>query len=159
VKKSLTPETAYPKIRHYCGYSERCHYEVREKLFNLGLGKKDVEMLLSRLIEEDYLNEERFAILFAGGHFRQRKWGRSRIIHALKQKKVSEQNIRRALKEIKEEDYLVTLQKLALAKWNNLKTEQHLNRGAKTTAYLLQKGYERPLIQKILDSIKPGKGI
>ncbi len=59
MKKSLTPELAYPKIKHYCGYSERCHYEVREKLFGMGLAKKDVETLLSRLIEENYLNEER----------------------------------------------------------------------------------------------------
>lgn len=158
MKKSPTAETAYPKIRHYCGYSERCHYEVREKLFSFGLSKKDVDMLLSRLIEEDYLNEERYAILFTGGHFRQRKWGRTRIIYALKQKKVSEQNIRRAMKEITEEDYLATLQKLAMAKWNSLKTEQYLNREAKTTAYLLQKGYERSLIQQVVGSIRPGKG-
>jgi regulatory protein len=148
---------AYPKIRHYCGYSERCHYEVREKLFSFGLFKKDVEILLSRLIEEDYLNEERFAILFAGGHFRQRKWGRTRIVYALRQKKVSEQNIRRALKEIEETDYLNTLQKLAQIKWKSLKEEQYLNREAKTTAFLLQKGYERPLIQKAIDGLRTGR--
>lgn len=157
MKTSLTPETAYPKIRHYCGYTERCHYEVREKLFSFGLFKKDVDILLSRLIEEGYLNEERFAILFAGGHFRQKQWGRTRIIYALRQKKVSEQNIRRALKEIEEDAYGSVLQKLALAKWISLKAEQYINREAKTTAYLLQKGYERPLIQKTLAGIRTEK--
>lgn len=145
---------AYSRIRHYCGYSERCHHEVREKLFGMGLAQKDVEILLSRLIEEDYLNEERFAILFAGGHFRQKNWGKVKISYALRQKKVSEQNIRRALKEITEEDYLATLQKLALAKWKSLKGEQWISREAKTNAYLLQKGYERPGIQQAMAKIK-----
>ena len=145
---------AYPKIKHYCGYSERCHYEVREKLFGMGLVKKDVEILLSRLIEENYLNEERYAILFAGGHFRQKKWGKTKIIYALKQKRVSEQNIKRALKEIPEEDYTAALQKLAMVKWKSLKAEQRINREAKTSAYLLQKGYERPLVHQIIGIIK-----
>jgi regulatory protein len=157
VQKSLTPELAYPKIKHYCGYSERCHYEVREKLFSMGLAKKDVETLLSRLIEEDYLNEERFAILFAGGHFRQKKWGRTKIIHALRQKRVSEQNIKRGLKEVKEEDYLLALRKLAQAKWTSLKGEQYISREAKTSAYLQQKGYERPVIQDIIRQIRTKK--
>jgi regulatory protein len=147
VKKNLTPELAYPKIRHYCGYSERCHYEVREKLFGMGLMKKDVEILLSRLIEEDHLNEERFAVLFAGGHFRQKKWGKAKIVYALRQKKVSEQNIKRGLKEIVQEDYLASLQKLADTKWKSLKGEQYISREVKTNAYLLQKGYERQEIQ------------
>jgi regulatory protein len=157
VKKNLTPELAYPKIRHYCGYSERCHYEVREKLFSMGLSKKDVEILLSRLIEEDYLNEERFAILFAGGHFRQKKWGKAKIIYALRQKKVSEQNIKRGIKEIAEEDYLTSLYKLAAVKWKSLKGEHYLSREAKTNAYLLQKGYERPAIQVAVAKLRSEK--
>ncbi|MEO8171547.1 MAG: regulatory protein RecX [Sediminibacterium sp.] len=156
MKKNLTPELAYPKIRHYCGYSERCHYEVREKLFSMGLVKKDVEILLARLIEENYLNEERFAILFAGGHFRQKKWGKTRIIYALRQKKVSEQNIKRGLKEIAEEDYLASLQKLADTKWKSLRAEQRITREAKTSAYLFQKGYERPAVQQVISKIRSG---
>jgi regulatory protein len=120
VKNNLTPELAYPKIKHYCGYSERCHYEVREKLFGMGLAKKDVEQLLSKLIEEDYLNEERYAIQFAGGHFRQKKWGKTKIIYTLRQKRVSEQNIKRGLKEIPSADYSALLRKLATAKWKSL---------------------------------------
>ncbi|MEO7531539.1 MAG: regulatory protein RecX [Sediminibacterium sp.] len=156
MKNNLTPELAYPKIKHYCGYSERCHYEVREKLFGMGLVKKDVEILLSRLIEENYLNEERFAILFVGGHFRQKKWGKAKIVYALRQKRVSEQNIKRGLKEIVEHDYLISLEKLASTKWKSLTGEQYLSRQAKTNAYLLQKGYESSLIQQTITKIKAG---
>lgn len=154
VKKQFTPEMAYPKLKQYCGYSERCHHEVREKAFGMGLSKKDVEILLSQLIEEDYLNEERYAIHFAGGHFRQKKWGKSKIIYSLRQKRVSEQNIKRAIREIEESDYEVVLEKLAGIKWNRLKGEQVYTRQAKTSAYLLQKGYELPLIQIAIKKIR-----
>ena len=154
MNRSFTPDMAYPKIRQYCGYSERCHYEVREKLFSMGLAKKDVEQILTKLIEEDYLNEERYAILFAGGHFRQKKWGKVKIEYALRQKRVSEPNIKRAMKEIIGEDYQAALQKLAETKWKTLKAEQYINREVKTTAFLLQKGYERSLIQQVIAKIK-----
>ena len=150
----LTPDLAYPKIKHYCAYSERCHWEVREKLCSFGLIKKDVETLLTRLIEEDCLNEARFAQLFTGGHFRQHKWGRVKIIHALKQKKISGQNIKHALKEIDEKHYITTLSKLAKIKWVSLKGEKHINREIKTNAYLLQKGYERSAIQPVINKIR-----
>jgi regulatory protein len=154
MNKSLTPDMAYPKMRQYCGYSERCHYEVRERLFTMGLSKKDVEQILTKLIEEDYLNEERYAIHFAGGHFRQKKWGRVKIEYALRQKRVSEPNIKRAMKEIMGEDYQAALQKLTETKWKSLQAEQNINREVKTTAFLLQKGYERGMIQQVIAKIK-----
>lgn len=156
MKQKLTPELAYPKARHYCAYSERCHADVRDKLYSLGLIRKDVELLLSRLIEEDCLNEERYAIQFAGGHFRQKKWGKTKIIYALRQKKVSERNIRKALLEIEEPDYRQTLEKLAIAKWRSLKGEQWISRQAKTTAYLLQKGFEAKIVQPVVQKIRTG---
>lgn len=156
MKQKLTPELAYPKARHYCAYSERCHADVRDKLYSLGLIRKDVELLLSRLIEEDCLNEERYAIQFAGGHFRQKKWGKTKIIYALRQKKVSERNIRKALLEIEEPDYRQTLEKLAITKWRSLKGEQWISRQAKTTAYLLQKGFEAKIVQTVVQKIRTG---
>lgn len=120
----------------------------------MGLLRQEVETLLSRLIEEEYLNEERYARLFAGGHFRQRKWGKTKIIHALRQKRVSEPNIKKALREIGTEEYLSTLLKLAETRWHGLKGEAYLVREAKTTAFLLQKGYEHPAIREVLRQIK-----
>ena len=154
--KNLTPDQAWQSIRQFCGYRERCHFEVKEKLFGLGLVKKEVETLICRRIEEDYLNEERFAIQFAGGHFRINKWGKMNIVYELRQKRVGENIIKRALKEIEEADYVASLQKLARAKWNSLKGEQWLSRQAKTRAYLLQKGYEAPAIQQVIAGIRSG---
>jgi len=122
-KKQLTREQALQKARHYCAYQERCHYEVKQKLYSFGLHKKEVEETLSGLIEEDYLNEERFAIQFAGGHFRMKQWGRVKIRYELKQKQVSEYCIKKALKEIAETDYREALEKLAAKKWETLEDE------------------------------------
>src|SRR5690349_25179864 len=122
-KKQLTKEQALQKARHYCGYQERSHAEVKEKLYSFGLRQQEVDEILSLLIEENYLNEERFAIQFAGGHFRMKQWGRVKIKYGLKQKRVSEYCIKKAMKEIDDEDYLKTLQRLAEKKWDSVKGE------------------------------------
>ncbi|MCX6207192.1 MAG: regulatory protein RecX [Bacteroidetes bacterium] len=154
MNKTYTKEQAFQKIKQYCAYQERSHFEAKEKLYSFGLHKTDVEILLSNLIEEDYLNEERYATLFAGGHFRTKKWGRIKINAALQQKRVSAYNIRKGLLVIEEKEYRKCLLQLATAKWKSVKSEQWLNRMAKTTNYLLQKGYEGNLIQDTIAQIR-----
>lgn len=149
-----TPEQAFMKLKHYCGYQERCHAEVKEKAYKLGLRKAIVEQLIAQLIQEDYLNEERYAKLFVGGYFRQKKWGINKIKYALKQKKLSEYAIKIGLKEIDQVEYQKNAEKLVRTKWNLLKNEQYLYRESKTLAYLLQKGYEPALIQALIKQIK-----
>ncbi len=151
-RKQLTPEQALQKLRHYCGYQERCHSEVREKLFNLGVRKSEHDAIVSTLIEEGYLDEERFAIAFAGGKFRQNQWGRNKIKYALRQKQVSDYSVKKALKQINEKDYQAVLKKLADEKYESLKDEQWLVRRKKTMDYLLQKGFELELVNKIVRS-------
>ena len=154
MQQRLTKEQAWQKIKHYCAYHERSHSEVKNKLYGFGLYKTEVEELLSKAIEEDYLNEERFAEQFAGGRFRMKQWGRIKITYELRQKQVSAYNIKIALKAIPDEDYTKALQKLAGNKWQELKDEHDLSRQAKTTSYLLQRGYELPLIKQALQQIR-----
>jgi regulatory protein len=146
-RQQLTPEQALQKARHYCAYQERCHHEVKEKLYSFGLWKKDVETVLSRLIEDNYLNEERYAIQFAGGRFRMKQWGRVKIRYELKQKQVGDYCIKKALATIDEEEYGRILGKLAAEKWESLQGETNLfTRRKKVHDYLLQKGYESGLV-------------
>lgn len=149
-KKVLTPEQALQKLRHYCAYQERCHQEVKEKLYSLGVKKKDHDEIVASLIEDNYLNEERFAIAFAGGKFRMRQWGRAKIKYELKQRQVSDYSIRKALKQIESNEYITVLQKMADERFASLKGEQHLVRKKKTIDYLLQKGYEMELVREIV---------
>ncbi|MDE3234378.1 MAG: RecX family transcriptional regulator [Bacteroidota bacterium] len=157
IRQKLTPQQALQKLKQYCAYQERSHAEAKEKLYGYGLRTTEVEQLLSQLIEEDYLNEERFAIQFAGGKFRMKKWGRVKIQYELKLKKVSAYNIKKALSAIDEEQYHQTLQQLTAAKWKSLAAEQYINRMAKTTQYMLQKGFEQPLIQQVIMNIREKK--
>jgi regulatory protein len=153
-KKILSKEEALQKLRQYCAYQERSHSEVQQKLWDLGVRRADHDTVISALIEDDYLNEERFAKAFAGGKFRMKDWGRKKILYALKEKRVSEYSIRQAMKEIPEDDYQRTLEKLAEKKWNELKGEQHLIRQKKTQDYLLQKGYEFQLVLAAVKALR-----
>jgi regulatory protein len=151
----VSKDQAVQKLRHFCAYQERCHQEVKDKLYSYGLHKLEVEELISQLIEENYLNEERFAIQFAGGKFRMKHWGRVKIKHELKSKLVSEYCIKQALKQINEEDYSKTLEKLAEDKWRSLRTEkQLLKKKKKLYAYLIQKGYETSLVSELIQNFK-----
>jgi regulatory protein len=152
--QKFTPLQALPKAKHYCAYQERCHSEVKQKLFGFGLNSKEVDQILSTLIEENYLNEERFAIQFAGGHFRSKKWGKVKITHALKQKQVSPYCIKKALKQIDERDYEKALQKHFDEKLRTLKSEKNsFVKKRKLQDYLMQKGFETDLIRKLLNTI------
>jgi regulatory protein len=136
IRKSLSKEQAIQKLKHYCGWQERCHQDVTSKLYQLGVRKLQHDEIIANLIEENYLNEERFAKSFARGHFRMKQWGRVKIKYELKLRKISDYCIRQALKEIDETEYENTLKKLI---------EKN-----KSFEYLCAKGYEQPLIYKNL---------
>ena len=150
-KKHLTKEQALQKLKQYCGYQERCHSEVQQKLYDLGVWKSDHDEIIASLIEENYLNEERFAIAFAGGKWRMKHWGRVKIKYELKAKKLSEYCIKKALQQIDEEEYRAVLQKLAAEKYAGLKSEQYLVRKKKTMDYLLNKGFEPELVREAVE--------
>ncbi len=145
---------ALQKVKHYCAYQERCHSEVRHKLYSFKLNKNEVEQLLTQLIEEDFLNEERFAIAYAGGHFRTKQWGKEKIKYALKQKKVSEYCIRKALIAISNTDYNKTFFNAADKKLKTLKGEKNIFiKKKKIRDYLQQKGFEIKLISDYLKAL------
>jgi regulatory protein len=125
---------------------------VREKLYSLGVWKKYHDEIIAILIEENYLNEERFATTFAGGKWRIKQWGRVKIKYELKQKQVSDYSIKKALKQIDEEEYLAVLSKLAKEKYAALKSEQYIVREKKTMNYLTSRGFEIELINKLFNS-------
>jgi regulatory protein len=150
-RTTLSLEQALQKTRHYCGYQDRCHREVQEKLYSFGLRKNEVEQALATLIEENYVNEERFAIGYAGGHFRLKHWGRVRIRYQLKQKQVSDYCIKKALAAIGEEEYERSLARLAGEKAESLRDEEDpFIRKQKLQEYLLRKGYEADRVAAVI---------
>jgi regulatory protein len=143
------------KIFRYCAYQERSHLEVKNKLFQLGAGKSDSDELLSDLITEGYLNEERFAKTYAGGKFRLKSWGRNKITHALEAKGLTANCIRAGLKEIDEDSYLETLQKLISKKAELSDAENVFIKRDKIANYMIQKGFEPELVWPLIKQIIP----
>jgi regulatory protein len=155
-RKQLTREQAYQKLKHYCTYQDRCHSELKNKAYSLGLRKIDVEELTARLIEENALSEERFAIKFAGGKFRMKQWGKAKIISELRKKRVNDYLIKKAIKEITNDDYMKTVFLLAKKKWKGIKGKdvRQFVKMTKTRDYLLQKGYEAAVIAVVLKKLQ-----
>lgn len=152
--EKLTPSQALTRMKHFCAYQERCHKEVRDKLFRYGLDKSATEHIISALISNDYLNEERFARQFAGGKFRMKNWGKQKIEMALRAKNVSDYCIRKALAEISDNDYEATFYKLAEQKRAALNGERNIFiRKRKIRNYLLSKGYSNEIIYPYLAEV------
>lgn len=149
------PEQIMESIKRYCAYQERCHSEVRYKLIALGCYGEELEEAIGMLIEEDFLNEERFATAYAGGKFRMRSWGRLKIKQHLKQKQVSDYCIRRAMKAIAEEEYVQRMEQLMEKKLEAMQHEPNpWKRQQKIFAYMMQKGYEYDLIKDSWQAIQ-----
>jgi regulatory protein len=143
-----SPEKALQKLKHYCGYQERSHAEVKQKLYSLGLFEKESEELISRLIEEEYLNEERFAIAYASGKSRNNGWGRIKIRYGLEQKGVSRYCILKALQSLDESEYIACFQRIADKKWLSLRSEKNIFvKKNKWQQFLLQRGFEQAIIK------------
>ena len=150
--KRYTPREAKLKIAKYCAYQERCHQEVRDKLYTYGLAKEDVELIIYELIEQDFLNEERFALAYVRGKFRHKKWGRTKITLELKRRKISAYCIKKGMREIDEDDYLKTLDELIAKKIASQKAIKHYQKCYKAVQYVMTKGYESDLAWNIIKS-------
>jgi len=153
-RKILTPAEAKIKIASYCAYQERCQKEVRDKLYEYGLHSHEVENLITSVILEGFLNEERFAKAFARGKFRIKKWGKLRISRELKFRVTSDTLVRIALKEIDEQEYWETLIYLAEKKLTEIKEKDKYKKRAKLYQFLTYKGYETELVQSALESLE-----
>jgi len=146
----VTPEKAWLKAQRYCAFQERSQQEVRDRLYRWGLHRRDVEELISRLISEGFLKEERFAEAFAGGKFRMKKWGRNKIRQALKLKQVSEPLIRQALAAIPETEYRRALKQVLDERARKTSQPHPLKRKHSIASYAVSRGFEPELVWEML---------
>ena len=144
--QSYTLTEAIRKMEGYCTYQERCHKDVVTKLREMRMIPEAIDQIMAHLIQGNYLNEERFAKSFARGKFRIKKWGKHRIKNELKIRAISKYNIKTALAEINEADYLETLDKLAENRLHNIKEANLQKRKRKLADYLLYRGWESHLV-------------
>jgi regulatory protein len=146
------PETLNKAFR-YCAYQERSHREVKTKLFEYGLPAAEVEEVISYLIMEGFLNEERYAKAFAGGKFRMMKWGKLKIQKELEFSGVSTRNIARGLAEINHSEYSQTLAGLVRKKSNQIDDNNIYSKKNKVARFVIGKGYEPELVWEIVNDL------
>jgi len=154
MKKTVTSvEEIKRKLERYCIYQDRCHYEVEKKLNEYSLIPQAKDAVLLHLLEHNFLNEERFSKSFARGKFRIKKWGKSRIIRELKLRKISEYNIKTALKEIDEKEYIETLYSLVEKKNESVTETNIFKRKKKVVDFLRYRGFETNLIYEAVNEL------
>ena len=154
-QKAYSVIEATKKLEGYCAYQERCHKEVLHKLREMRMIPEAIDQIVVHLIDNDYLNEERFAQSFARGKFNIKKWGRKRITLELKQRGISRFNIKTALKEIDDLAYLETFDILANKRLGQIRETHFLKRRKKLADYLLYRGWESDLVYAKIKELVP----
>ncbi|WP_162126616.1 regulatory protein RecX [Flavobacterium phycosphaerae] len=156
--EKLSLAEALKKLEQYCAYQERCHQEVALKIKQLGVQKPYDDVVIVSLIENNFLNEERFARSFARGKHRIKCWGKNRIVNELKQRQITAPNIKLALTEITEEEYIETFEKLAERAWDGILEKNQLKKRKKFCDYLLRKGWESDWVYEKVKALESAAG-
>ena len=138
------------KMARYCAYQERSHYQVEKKLREMGMIPEAVDAVMLFLIQEGFLNEERFARAYVRGKFYQNRWGKQKIIQGLKQHQIHPNLITTALTEIDDADYQQTIKDLIEKKKMHLPDRNSYQTKQKIVRYLMQKGFRYEEFKDIL---------
>ena len=154
-KKTTDKITALIKLQRYCVYQDRCHQEVRKKLLDLGVYDLDLENVITELISDNFLNEERFACSYARGKFRMKGWGKIRIKIELKRRQISEYCIKKAMKEIEEVDYRDKLEALLVKKAKTSREKNQFKLNGALANFAIRKGYEASLVWTVIKELYP----
>jgi len=152
----FTQEIVLEKLKKYCAYQDRCHQEVRYKILSYKVYGDDLEEIISELIQENFLNEERFAKSYARGKFKIKKWGKNKIKQELLKRRISAYCIKKAMLEIDDELYIQTLKTIIQKKIDSQSNYSILIRRDKAIKYAYSRGYETNLIYKIIKEIELG---
>lgn len=152
-RKTYTVNDALHKLQHFCAYQERCHQEVYDKLKKMQMIPEAIDQIIVALIQDNYLNEERFAKAFVSGKFRMKQWGRQRLRLELKKRDITKRLIDSAIAEINETEYLETFHLLATKKCASLSETNTLKKKKKLADFLLYRGWESHLVYEKVNTL------
>ena len=150
--KAYTVDQIKAKMEHYCAYQDRCHYDVEKKMREFFLIPEAKDEILLSLMNDKFLNEERFAKSFARGRFRIKHWGKRKIVQELKKRNISEYLIKEGLKEIDTSEYYTTIETLIEKKKTSVKAKNDYELRNKLISFMLNKGYEYELVNEVLNN-------
>ena len=148
--KPISPDQVLDKMAKYCAYQERCVKDVVEKLNSFDIPKTDKDEILNYLIDNRFVNNERFAKSFVRGKINQSGWGLNKIRYHLLQKGIDKEIIEEALGQTDEEGYRLRLIDILKTKAKTVKAENDFEKHRKLAAYAMQRGFEAPLVWEVL---------
>lgn len=147
----MLPEQALVKLQAFCAYQERCVKEVKDKLKKLKVEPVYFNQIVSSLLKDNFINEERFAKAFVTDKIKFNKWGKNKIKYELLKKQISAAIISKALLVVSDEEYILTLKDLISKKNKELSQPLSLKDKQKLFNHMLSKGFESELIYKFID--------
>ena len=148
--KPLTPDQVLEKMVKYCAYQERCVKDVRDKLKTFDIAQEDRDKILEYLLDNRFVNDERFASSFVRGKINQSGWGLNKIRFHLIQKGIAKEIIDEALGQTDEEIYRQRLIDILKTKAKTVKADSDFDKKRKLAAYAIQKGFEGDLVWEVL---------
>ena len=148
--KPLTPDQVLDKMAKYCAYQERCVKDVRDKLKTFEISEEEKAKILDYLLDNRFVNDERFAKSFVRGKVNQSGWGVNKIRFHLIQKDIDKNIIEEALGQTDEEAYRQRLIEILETKSKTVKAVNDFEKKRKLATYAMQKGFEGSLVWEVL---------
>lgn len=153
-KHIYTEQEAYQKLSALCAMSEQCCHDVQQKLKRWEVAEDMAERIVAKLVKEKFIDEERYARAFVRDKFRYNHWGRVKIEHELKLKRIASRHIEQGLEELKEEDNLETLRQLIEKKRPSVKGKNEYEIKVKLIRFALGRGFEMDDIMKVYGDLE-----
>lgn len=153
--KPLTPPEALHRAAALCSSAEHCTADIREKLARWGVTEADSRTIIDRLVQERFIDEQRYAVAFVKDKFRFSGWGRIKMRYALQQKRIDGSDIDHALATLDEEQYNDRLLELLQAKSRSIRDDDPEARRAKLFRFATSRGFESALIFNALKQVVP----
>ncbi len=151
--KKLDKKEALSRVQFICSKQEKCCSEIRKKLQSWGINSQEQEEIIDSLIDDKFIDENRFTPVFVRDKFRFNRWGRIKIAYHLRQKQIPSDIIENALQEIDEQEYISTLTNLLQSKLKGLKEVDKYQLKAKLLRFIQSRGFESNLANNIIEEL------
>ncbi len=151
----ISEEQALKRAMQICSRQEKCKNDIHQKLKMWNIEDSSAETIIENLVNENFIDEERFSIAFANDKYKFNKWGKQKIRFQLSAKKISDSHIYTALSEIDNELYFSIIEKEIITKHKNTKANSDWELKAKIMQFAQSRGYEIEIVEKILNKVLP----
>lgn len=149
--KEKTEQDAYLQLAALCAQAEHCQQEMRDKLKRWGVSADAQDRIVARLVEERFIDDERYARAFVKDKIRYNKWGRRKVQQGLWQKHIDADIQERVLDDVDDSEYLAVLRPLLKQKVKSVKAGNDYERTQKLVRFALSRGFTFDLIRQCLD--------